>query len=159
MNAICISRLTEERKQWRKDHPFGFFAKPIKNADNSLNLQKWEVGVPGKKDTPWEGGTYKMILSFPPEYPQKPPICTFTPPLFHPNVFSNGQVCLSIINETQGWKPAITVKQILLGIQDLLNEPNLLSPAQGAAEMMMRKNMAQYVAKVKQQALAHRMIE
>jgi ubiquitin-protein ligase len=35
----------------------------------------------------------------------------FTPPLFHPNVYPSGTVCLSIINEEQDWKPAITMKQ------------------------------------------------
>lgn len=30
----------------------------------------------------------------------------------------------------QGWRPAITVRQILVGIQDLLDEPNPADPAQ-----------------------------
>lgn len=36
---------------------------------------------------------------------------------FHPNIYPSGTVCLSILNEDEGWKPCITVKQILLGIQ------------------------------------------
>lgn len=35
----------------------------------------------------------------------------FVPPLFHPNVYPSGTVCLSILNEENGWKPAITLKQ------------------------------------------------
>lgn len=46
------------------------------------------------------------------DYPSKPPKCKFTPPLFHPNVYPSGTVCLSILNEDEGWKPAITVKQV-----------------------------------------------
>lgn len=69
MSGICRPRLTEERKQWRKDHPFvrvvfggssvahtlliyhsqGFYAKPSKAADGSMNLMEWEVGIPGKE--------------------------------------------------------------------------------------------------------------
>lgn len=30
----------------------------------------------------------------------------------------------------KGWRPAITVKQILVGIQDLLDQPNPADPAQ-----------------------------
>ena len=52
----------------------------------------------------------------------------FTPPLFHPNVFPSGTVCLSILDEEKSWKPAITIKQILLGIQDLLNDPTPVIP-------------------------------
>ena len=36
----------------------------------------------------------------------------FSPPLFHPNVYPSGTVCLSILNEEKAWKPAITVKQV-----------------------------------------------
>ncbi len=41
----------------------------------------------------------------------------FTPVIFHPNIYPSGTVCLSILSEDKDWKPAITVKQILLGIQ------------------------------------------
>lgn len=27
--------------------------------DGSINLMKWECGIPGKDGTPWEGGTYR----------------------------------------------------------------------------------------------------
>lgn len=118
--SLCRNRLQEEKKQWRKDHPFGFFAKPVKAADGSLDLLSWSAGVPGKAGTPWEGGTYKLTLTFTEDYPTKPPKCKFTRPLFHPNVYPSGTICLSILNEEQDWRPAITIRQILLGIQDLV---------------------------------------
>lgn len=65
----------------------------------------------------WEGGEYCLTMEFPEEYPSKPPKCKFTPVLFHPNVYPSGTVCLSILNEDEDWKPSITIKQILLGIQ------------------------------------------
>ncbi|KAK5978417.1 Ubiquitin--protein ligase [Trichostrongylus colubriformis] len=60
MAGIAAGRLAEERKAWRKDHPFGFIAKPVKNPDGTLNLFNWECAIPGKKDTIWEGGLYKL---------------------------------------------------------------------------------------------------
>jgi ubiquitin-conjugating enzyme E2 I len=36
----------------------------------------------------------------------------FVPPLFHPNVYPSGTVCLSILNEDEGWKPGISIKQV-----------------------------------------------
>jgi ubiquitin-conjugating enzyme E2 I len=45
----------------------------------------------------------------------------------------SGTVCLSLLDEEKDWRPAITIKQILLGIQDLLNEPNIKDPAQAEA--------------------------
>ncbi|KAL4067706.1 ubiquitin-conjugating enzyme/RWD-like protein [Scleroderma citrinum] len=138
MSGICRMRLAEERKQWRKDHPFGFYAKPVKAADGSMNLMEWEVGIPGKTGTAWDGGLYKLTMTFPEDYPSKPPKCKFTPPLFHPNVFPSGTVCLSILDEEKSWKPAITINQILLGIQDLLDDPNVNDPAQSDAYAMFK---------------------
>ncbi|KAI8322322.1 ubiquitin-conjugating enzyme 9 [Martensiomyces pterosporus] len=152
MSGICRSRLMEERKQWRKDHPYGFYARPGKNADGTLNLMQWNCGIPGKEGTPWEGGLYKCVLIFPEEYPSMPPKCQFTPPLFHPNVFPSGTVCLSILNSEKAWKPAITIKQILLGVHDLLNEPNNNDPAQTEAFQMFRKDRVAYEKKVREQA-------
>jgi ubiquitin-conjugating enzyme E2 I len=57
---------------------------------------------------------------------------------------------LSILNEEEGWKPAITIKEILLGIQSLLNEPNPDSPAQAEAYNLFRKDRAAYEKKIKQ---------
>lgn len=73
----------------------------------------------------------------------------FTPPLFHPNVYPSGTVCLSILNEEEGWKPAITIRQILLGIQDLLDDPNPESPAQADAYNLYKKDRAAYERKIK----------
>lgn len=53
------------RKQWRKDHPFGFWARPVKNAQGVLDLKVWECGIPGKEKTIWEGGLFKMTMTFP----------------------------------------------------------------------------------------------
>jgi len=47
MTAIAERRLGEERKNWRKDHPPGFVAKPILRADKSTDLLHWEFRIPG----------------------------------------------------------------------------------------------------------------
>lgn len=64
----------------------------------------------------------------------------------------SGTICLSILNEDEGWRPAITIKQMLLGIQDLLTNPNPKSPAQRDAYEMFINNRAEYNKKIKEQA-------
>eukprot|EP00814_Leptocylindrus_danicus_P018074 CAMPEP_0116023260 /NCGR_PEP_ID=MMETSP0321-20121206/11484_1 /TAXON_ID=163516 /ORGANISM="Leptocylindrus danicus var. danicus, Strain B650" /LENGTH=161 /DNA_ID=CAMNT_0003494503 /DNA_START=94 /DNA_END=579 /DNA_ORIENTATION=+ len=150
--GIARGRLTEERKAWRKDHPFGFHAKPKAKADGSSDLMRWDVGIPGKTGTDWEGGVYKVLMEFTEEYPSKPPKCKFVPPLFHPNVYPSGTICLSILNEEEGWRPAITIKQMLLGIQDLLDDPNPNSPAQSEAYNLFTSNKSEYRKRVKAEA-------
>jgi ubiquitin-conjugating enzyme E2 I len=76
----------------------------------------------------------------------------FVPPLFHPNVYPSGTICLSILNEEEGWRPAITIKQVLIGIQDLLDEPNPDSPAQSEAYQLFISNKKEYSRRVKAEA-------
>ncbi|CEP15646.1 hypothetical protein [Parasitella parasitica] len=153
-SGISRSRLMEERKQWRKDHPHGFWARPQKKEDQSLDLMNWVCGIPGKDDTPWEKAVYKLTMTFPEVNLQN--VGKFVPPLFHPNVYPSGTVCLSILNEDEGWKPAITLKQILLGVQDLLNDPNPDSPAQQDAYVLFKNNKKEYERRVREQALNNR---
>lgn len=150
--SLCKTRLQEERKLWRKDHPFGFFAKPIKAEDGSLDLTTWTAGIPGKQNTLWEGATYPITITFPEEYPSKPPKVKFPAEFYHPNVYPSGTICLSILNEEQDWRPAITLKQIVLGIQELLTSPNPDSPAQEPAWRAFLKEKEVYEKKVKEQA-------
>lgn len=49
MSGIARGRLLEERKQWRLDHPVGFYARPEKK-DGQSNLMRWECGIPGKEN-------------------------------------------------------------------------------------------------------------
>jgi ubiquitin-conjugating enzyme E2 I len=76
----------------------------------------------------------------------------FTPPLFHPNVYPSGTVCLSILNEEEGWRPGINIRQILTGIQDLLDEPNPDSPAQSEAFNLYVKDRPKYKRRVQEEA-------
>uniref|UniRef100_A0A914XDF0 SUMO-conjugating enzyme UBC9 n=1 Tax=Plectus sambesii TaxID=2011161 RepID=A0A914XDF0_9BILA len=152
MSGPAAGRLSEERKRWRKDHPYGFIARPSKNSNGTLNLFRWICAIPGCKGTPWEGGLYKMIMLFDEDYPLMPPRCKFEPALFHPNIYSTGNVCLSILDASKHWKPAITIKQILLGIQDLLSHPNTISPADEAATKMFDTDPAEFIKRAQEQA-------
>jgi len=155
VGGIGRQRLMEERKAWRKDHPIGFYARPV-SKDGEVNIMVWECGIPGKEGTPWEGGVYKLMLEFPEAYPSLPPKCRFTPPLFHPNVYPSGTVCLSILDPDKGWRSAITVRQVLVGIQDLLNNPNSDDPANSPAYSLYVQDKVKYRQKILQVAAQNR---
>ena len=139
----------------------GFYANLCKNPNGTQNYYKWgkiilfnfiECGIPGPKDSPWEGGIYKINLEFPNDYPIVPPRCVFEKKLFHPNIYPSGAVCLSIINDEEDWRPSLKVKDILLGIQELLKNPNPLSPAQKEAYTTFTRSKKEYENKVREQA-------
>ena len=152
MEATALKRLKKERIDWRAEHPPGFYARLKKNKDGTHDYFNWECGIPGPKGTPWEGGLYKINLKFPEDYPVLPPKCVFEKKLFHPNVYPSGAVCLSIINDEEDWRAGLKVKDILLGIQDLLANPNTKSPAQKEAFESYNKKSDEYRRKVREQA-------
>jgi ubiquitin-conjugating enzyme E2 I len=94
----------------------------------------------------------RLTKDFSDDYPSRPPACKFDPPIYHPNIFPSGSVCLSILSEDKDWVPSITLKQLLLGIQDLLDTPNLADPAQREAWQLCRSNRALYETKVRELA-------
>lgn len=53
------------------------------------------------------------------------------------------------MNEEEAWKPSITIKAILLGVQDLLNDPNPESPAQAEAYNLFKKDRVEYERRIK----------
>ena len=61
-------------------------------------------------------------------------------------------MCLSIINDEEDWRAGLKVKDILLGIQDLLANPNTKSPAQKEAFESYNKKSDEYRRKVREQA-------
>jgi ubiquitin-conjugating enzyme E2 I len=61
-------------------------------------------------------------------------------------------VCLSILNEDSGWKPSLTVSQVLSGVQELLDDPNPHSPAQSDAYVAYTQRRSEYTRTVRDQA-------
>ncbi|XP_074640547.1 putative ubiquitin-conjugating enzyme E2 7 isoform X1 [Tubulanus polymorphus] len=115
------------------------------------DLFKWEVCVVGPPETCYEGGLFKAHLTFPQEYPYKPPKMTFVSKIWHPNVHSDGTVCISILHEpgedkygyeraSERWLPVHTVESILLSVISMLSDPNTESPANIDAAKQFREN-------------------
>ena len=94
-----------------------------------------------------------MTLKFSSDFPNRAPQVKFDQKMFHPNVYPDGQVCLSLLD--RDWRPTLNVKNILMGVQCLLTEPNPRSPANGPAYQMFTKDKKGYEAKVRKEALKY----
>jgi len=77
-------------------------------------------------DTPYAGGIFKLEIHFPTDYPFKPPKVVFTTKIYHPNISTNGSICLDILKDQ--WSPALTISKVLLSICSLLSDPNPKDP-------------------------------
>lgn len=97
------------------------------------------------------GGCFNAILSFPPEYPHMPPTLVFQAPIpFHPNIYKNGELCISILHPPEDdkygyesaaerWSPVQSPETILVSVLSLFNEPNDESPANLDAAKLLRE--------------------
>ncbi|KAF8918339.1 ubiquitin-conjugating enzyme/RWD-like protein [Mucidula mucida] len=154
-NTLLLRRQLQELTK----HPVEGFSAGLVDDDN---MYEWEILVIGPADTLYEGGFFKARLSFPPEFPLLPPKMRFITPMWHPNIYADGVVCVSILHapgddqygyEDAGerWMPVHTVESILISVISLLSSdtPNLDSPANVDAAKEVRTDPEGYRKKVR----------
>jgi len=128
--------LKKQLRDLNKNPVDGFSAGLVDDS----NVFEWEVLIVGPPDTLYEGGFFKARLTFPPEYPNLPPQMKFVSEIWHPNIYANGNVCISILHPpgedkwgyekaSERWLPIHTVESILLSVISMLSTPNDESPA------------------------------
>ncbi|KAE8166239.1 putative glutaryl-CoA dehydrogenase [Aspergillus tamarii] len=86
------------------------------------DLFHWQATIMGPGDSPYAGGVFFLTIHFPTDYPFKPPKVNFTTRIYHPNINSNGSICLDILRDQ--WSPALTISKVLLSICSMLTDPN-----------------------------------
>jgi len=110
--------------------------------------------------TIFESGIFELKMEFPTEYPMLPPSLQFVSEFWHPNVYTDGRVCISILhppgedemsNELPGerWMPSQTVTTILLSVISMLSDPNFSSPANVDASVECRNRFGEYKRKIR----------
>jgi len=110
------------------------------------DIMNWTAIIFGPDDTAWEGGAFKLAVTFSEDFPTKPPHIRFITRVFHPNVYANGEICLDILSSQ--WSPIYDIAAILTSIQSLLCDPNPNSPANSEAAQLWSENRREYNRKV-----------
>ncbi|KAK4081799.1 uncharacterized protein Triagg1_2540 [Trichoderma aggressivum f. europaeum] len=170
MSTAARRRLMRDFKRMQTDPPAGVSASPIpdnvmtwfvaphtsttKNMQGSIanhvsspSLYRNAVII-GPADTPFEDGTFRLVMQFEEQYPNKPPQVKFISQMFHPNVYATGELCLDILQNR--WSPTYDVAAVLTSIQSLLNDPNTGSPANVEASNLYKDNRKEYTKRVRE---------
>ena len=146
---MAIKRLQNEFKQYLKEPSTHYSLSP----DNT-NFLKWNIILLGPPETIFEGGSFRCQLEFTKDYPNKPPKFRFIDDLYHPNIYPDGRVCMSILHEgidvfgyediSERWNPSHSVNSILMSLLLILTNPNFESPANIDASKLWRDNFNEY---------------
>ncbi|XDA77362.1 hypothetical protein R6Z07F_007496 [Ovis aries] len=114
---MALKRINKELSDLARDPPAQCSAGPV--GDDMFH---WQATIMGPNDSPYQGGVFFLTIHFPTDYPFKPPKVAFTTRIYHPNINSNGSICLDILRSQ--WSPALTISKVLLSICSLLCDPN-----------------------------------
>jgi len=143
MSTSARRRLLRDFRRLQTDPPSGVTGAPM-----NTNIMCWQAVIFGPDDTPWEGGTFKLVLEFTEDYPNKAPQVRFLTKMFHPNIYADGQICLDILQNQ--WSPIYDISAILTSIQSLLCDPNPASPANSEASRLFNENRREYNRRVRE---------
>ncbi|KAH9737032.1 UBC core domain-containing protein [Citrus sinensis] len=83
---MASKRILKELKDLQKDPPTSCSAGPV-----AEDMFHWQATIMGPPDSPYAGGV------------------AFRTKVFHPNINSNGSICLDILKEQ--WSPALTISK------------------------------------------------
>ncbi|KAG2436570.1 hypothetical protein HYH02_011507 [Chlamydomonas schloesseri] len=118
--------MTRDIKEMMQAPPAGISAWATGNT-----ISRCDAQIIGPDGTPYAGGIFQLRITFPDRYPMEPPNVKFVTKVYHPNVSKeDGNICCSVLNMPPkgDWKPAHSLRTVLLSIQSLLAEPNPADP-------------------------------
>ncbi|KAL2152073.1 hypothetical protein VTH82DRAFT_5257 [Thermothelomyces myriococcoides] len=150
------TRLMSEMKALRKEKWINF------EDEEQENILKWRFALMViNSDSPFNGGYFRAEMVFTDEYPYQPPKFRFLIPIFHPNVYPDGQLCISILHKpgedimsgedaSERWSPLQGAESVLRSVLLLLDDPEINSPANVDASVMYRDRRDDYYEKARE---------
>lgn len=150
----CVRLLTKEFHELQNNPEPGISVGLLNE-----NITTWQLLIEGPPDTLFAGGLFKAELRFPEDYPDKPPRFIFKSQIFHPNIYTDGTVCISILHapgddpqayedKSERWLPVHSARSVIISVISLLSEPNPESPANIDAAKMFRERYQEYKKRV-----------
>lgn len=103
-------------------------------------------------------------MTFNNSYPYSPPTFKFLRPIYHPNIYTDGKLCISILHPpgddimsgetaSERWTCLQGVESVLRSVLLLLDDPEVSSPANVDAGVLYRNDREAYIARAHRDVL------
>ena len=137
------SRMAREVRQLAQTPPEG-----VKYVETDADaLTEVHADLTGPEGTPYAGAVFRLKLVIGSEFPSAPPRGFFLTKIFHPNVATNGDICVNTLK--RDWKPETTLSHILQVIRCLLIVPFPESSLNDEAGKLFMTSYDQYAQRAK----------
>ena len=137
-NTTTEMRIKKEAKMTKKNRSKQINIYPAYDD----NLYHWKAVVVPDKTSLYHDCNFELNITIPETYPYTPPRIVFDTPIFHPNINSNGLICISSLGKD--WSPALTIEKSIYCILSLLDEPNPLDPLRPEAAELFLSDKKEY---------------
>ena len=118
------------------------------SAIDKNSLEHFEAKIRGPTGTPYENGVFVLDVRITGAYPFSPPKMVFKTKIFHPNINSDGKICLDLLNDQ--WCVALPFEKVLLSICALVSVPNIDDFLVPEAAFLYREHRTEYNRKARE---------
>jgi ubiquitin-conjugating enzyme (huntingtin interacting protein 2) len=127
---VDFGRIQKELREIERDKASGVTVEIAEDNNDdkqqpprpAASMRRLRGTLAGPRDTPYDGGVFRVDIELDEQYPFVPPRMRFATRVWHPNVSSaSGAICLDILKDQ--WSPALTLKTAMLSLQALLASP------------------------------------
>ncbi|KAA8517861.1 hypothetical protein F0562_015350 [Nyssa sinensis] len=132
-----VKQLAKELKNLDETPPEG-----IKVGVDDDDFSTIYADIEGPAGTPYENGVFRMKLILSRDFPQSPPQGYFMTKIFHPNIATNGEICVNTLKKD--WNPSLGLRHVLIVVRCLLIEPFPESALNEQAGKMLLENYEEY---------------
>ncbi|KAL7607199.1 hypothetical protein Lser_V15G20438 [Lactuca serriola] len=132
-----IKQLARELRNLDETPPEG-----IKVGVNDDDFSTIYADIEGPAGTPYESGVFRMKLILSRDFPHSPPKGYFLTKIFHPNISSNGEICVNTLKKD--WNPSLGLRHVLVVVRCLLIEPFPESALNEQAGKMLLEDYQEY---------------